>query len=53
MQDKINEVLTILEEAAKGEGAFNRDPIVHAENTIDNMKALIGEAIAKLKEIKD
>lgn len=29
-----------LQEIAKGEGAFSRDPLEHAKNTIENMKAI-------------
>ena len=45
----MEKVIKILEEALKGEGAFNRDPHIHADNTIRNMKKLISEAIEKLK----
>ena len=34
-----------LEEIAKGEGAYNHDPLIHAGNTLDNMKALARAAI--------
>ncbi len=33
-----------LEEIIKGEGAFNREPLKHAENTIENMKKIAREA---------
>lgn len=33
-------LVTALEEIAKGQGAFSRDPLTHASNTIDDMKAL-------------
>lgn len=35
-----------LEEIAKGEGEFNRDPLVHASNCIDNMKKIARDALA-------
>lgn len=38
-----------LEEIAKGQGAFSRDPLTHASNTIDDMKGLAREALAKAK----
>lgn len=38
-------LLIALEEIAKGEGAFNRDPLTHAENAIENMKAIALRAI--------
>lgn len=34
-----------LEEIVKGEGAFNRDPLKHAENTIDHMMVIAKTAI--------
>lgn len=40
-------LLAALEEIAKGEGRFNVDPLAHAENTIEDMKAIAREAIAK------
>jgi hypothetical protein len=43
------DLLAALEEIAKGQGAFSRDPIVHAINTIADMKALAVAAIAKAK----
>lgn len=42
-----DDLLTALREIAKGEGRFNRDPIQHANNAIDNMVALAESAIAK------
>jgi len=39
-----------LEEALKGEGAYNRDQLTHAGNTIESMKDLIREALEILKE---
>jgi hypothetical protein len=39
-----------LEQICRGEGAFNRDPLIHAENTIDAMKE---EARAALALIAD
>ena len=47
--DNTQKALEFLEEAIKGEGAFDRDPIEHASNTIKSMKELIGEAIKVLK----
>lgn len=42
-QNKI--MLEALQEIAKGQGAFSRDPLEHASNTIDNMKEIANEAI--------
>ena len=41
------DLLTALVEIAKGEGRFSCDPLEHASNTIDDMKALALAAIAK------
>lgn len=41
------EMLEALKEIAKGRGAFDRDPLQHASNTIDNMKEIANEAISK------
>ena len=38
-------VKIILEEIEKGEGAYSRDVLQHAENTIENMKKLAREAL--------
>lgn len=45
-QDKA-ELLGAMEEIAKGEGAYNNDPLIHAGNTVDNMKAIANAVIAK------
>ena len=45
MNQTKEQLIKILEEAQKGEGAFSQDRIVHAGNTIENMKALIKEAL--------
>ena len=36
-----------LREIEKGEGAFSRDPLEHAENTIDNMKDIARQALER------
>ena len=41
------ELLAALKEIAKGKGEFSRDPLEHASNTIDSMKAIANAAIAK------
>ncbi len=43
------ELLDALHEITKGEGAFSRDRFTHAQNTIDNMKAIAFTAIAKVE----
>jgi len=43
-------LLEALKEIAKGEGAFNRDPLTHAMNTINNLKLIANEAIQKFEE---
>lgn len=42
-------LLSALEEIARREGAYNRDPRIHAENTIDNMERIARTAIAAAK----
>lgn len=37
-----------LEQIAKGEGRFSRDHLTHAENTIEDMKALAEQALAEV-----
>jgi len=38
-------MLKALKEIQKGEGAFSRDPLIHAGNCIEDMKALATAAI--------
>ena len=38
-------MLAALKEIAKGEGKFNRDPLTHANNTIENMINIAQDAI--------
>ena len=38
-----------LEEIAKGEGAYSRDQLTHANNTIENMLSIAEKAIKKAK----
>ena len=38
-----------LEEVTKGAGRFSRDPLIHAANTIEDMKDLAREAIALME----
>ena len=40
-------LIEALREIAKGKGAYSRDPLTHAKNTIDNMKEIASDAIAK------
>ena len=39
-------LLAALEAIAKGEGRYNRDPLEHCNNTVEDMKALAEAAIA-------
>ncbi len=50
MTEEIKKIIDILKEAKEGKGAFSQDPLKHAENTIEDMKSLIGEAIKLLEE---
>lgn len=40
-------LLAALEQIAKGEGAFSRDPLEHASNVIEEAKAIASAAIRK------
>ena len=42
------EMLTALKEIAKGEGRFSRDPMTHAQNTIEDMLHIANVVIDKL-----
>ena len=44
------ELIEALKIIAKGEGAFSRDPLTHAGNTIDNMISIAEKAIKKAGE---
>ena len=50
-KEKIKKALEILREAQEGKGAYSQDQLKHAENTIEDMKTLIGEAIDELEKI--
>ena len=39
-----------LREIVKGEGEFSRNPLTHAENTIDNMKEIARAALKQAEE---
>jgi hypothetical protein len=41
------DLLEALREIANGEGRYSRDPLEHASNTIEDMRALALKAIAK------
>lgn len=38
-----------LEEIAKREGAFSRDPLTHCQNTVDSMEAIATAALAQAR----
>lgn len=45
---RVNGQLTkALQEIVKGEGRFSMNPMIHAENTIENMKAIANEALGE------
>ena len=44
------QLLEALKKIAKGEGAYSRDPLTHAGNTITSMKNIATEAIRKAEE---
>ena len=45
LRAEIDKLRAALTEIARGEGAYNRDPLTHASNTIDSMKALAATAL--------
>ena len=45
--DEIERLRAALTEVSKGEGAFSRDPLTHASNTVDSMKQIALDALAK------
>lgn len=44
VEDANSKIIPMLDKIIEGSGAFSRDPLTHAENTIDNMKELAQEA---------
>ena len=46
------ELLGALERVAEGKGAFNRDPLEHASNVIDEAKATARAALAKARKVE-
>jgi len=45
------ELLTALKEISNGAGAYSKDPLRHAENVIENLKAIARIAIEKAEKI--
>ena len=41
------DLLAALKEIAKGEGAYNRDPLIHCGKVVDSMKAIALAAIVR------
>lgn len=48
---KIKEVIELLTEVAEKRGAYNRDPLTHAGNVIDNASERAIKSIKILKEL--
>ncbi len=48
IHSKAPEMYEALKEIAKGEGAYNHDPLEHAGNVIDNLKSLAASALEGL-----
>ena len=46
----VSELLEALEDIAKGEGRYSHDHLTHAENCIEDMKAIAVKAIAKVTQ---
>lgn len=42
------DMLEALKEISKGDGEFDRDPLTHAQNCIENMKRIAKEAIGEV-----
>lgn len=51
LEDNAPKLLEALKEISKGEGKYNREPLQHAENTIENMKAIADKAIALVEKL--
>jgi len=47
--DLLPELVEGLREIERGEGAYSEDRLTHASNTIDNMKRIARELLAKLE----
>jgi hypothetical protein len=45
LRSERNRLREALKEIQKGDGAFSRDPLTHASNCIDNMKAIARKAL--------
>lgn len=48
--DFINLLVTALEEISEGKGRYNENQLIHASNTIEDMKELALKALTQLKE---
>lgn len=44
-------LLATMREIAKGKGAYSRDPLTHAGNTIESMKTMATDAVAEADEL--
>lgn len=47
--EKLKIAIEALEEIMKKEGSYSRDPLIHAENTIENMARIAEEALKKIE----
>jgi len=47
--EAVEKAIEALEQIAKGEGRFSRDQLTHANNTVEDMKAIAVAALAALK----
>ena len=50
--EAIPAAIEALEKIKEGDGRFNRDPLEHASNCIEDMKALAVHALAAVKEVQ-
>jgi transcription elongation factor GreA-like protein len=51
-KEEVEEIIPIIKEIIEGKGAFSREPIIHAENTINAMKELAKDILDKLNHLK-
>jgi hypothetical protein len=49
LESQLAKAITALEEISEGKGEYNREPLIHARNTIESMKALASTTLAELK----
>jgi multidrug resistance efflux pump len=48
-REQLAKAITALEEIKEGKGEYNREPLIHARNTIESMKALASTTLDELR----